>query len=498
MSGVIQGLSVSDVVNISIVLQPNAAPTTNFGIALAIGYSDVIDVSQRYRIYTSLAGVAGDFGTTAPEYQAAVLFFSQAPQPALFYIGRWARSATAGILHGGVMNAQQEAALLTTLQGITAGTMTISVDGTAHPLTALNFSSIQNLNAAATILGTALSQATVTYDGVYNRFNIESKTTGTSSLVSYGAATTGVDVSAPLLLTAATGASAPVPGITAETPLAALNVFSQFTYYGVGFAVAAQNDVSDAQHEANAAYIEGTQRIYGITCSAAGTIDPTSTSDLASVLALSGYSRTFTQYCSSNVNAIFSFIGRAFTVDYTQQNSTITMKFKTEPGIIPEILSETQAAALKTKMCNAYVAYANGTAIIQEGVMCSGLFFDTRVGADWQANDLQTALFNALYLSPTKIPQTDSGMHILLTTAEASMDRGVNNGLCAPGVWNETLEFGTLSTGDTLSKGYYVYMPPVASQDISDRSARKAPPMQIAYKLAGAVHSASGTININN
>jgi hypothetical protein len=498
MSGVIQGLSVSDVVNISIVLQPNAAPTTNFGIALAIGYSDVIDITQRYRIYTSLAGVAGDFGTTVPEYQAAVLFFSQAPQPALFYIGRWARAATSAILHGGVMNPQQETALLATLQGITAGTMTISVDGTAHPLTALNFSSILNLNGAATVIGTALTQATVTYDGVYNRFNIESKTTGTSSIVSYGAATTGVDVSAPLLLTAATGASVPVPGALAETPLAALNVFSQFTYYGVGFAVAAQNDVSDAQHEANAAYVEGTQRIYGVTCSAPGTIDPTSSSDLASVLALAGYSRTFTQYCSSNVNAIFSFIGRAFTVDYTQQNSTITMKFKSEPGVIPEILSETQAAALKNKNCNAYVAYANGTAIIQEGVMCSGLFFDTRVGADWQANDLQTALFNALYLSPTKIPQTDGGMHILLTTAEASMDRGVNNGLCAPGVWNETLQFGTLSTGDTLSKGYYVYMPPVASQDISDRSARKAPPMQIAYKLAGAVHSASGTININN
>jgi Protein of unknown function (DUF3383) len=498
MSGVIQGLSVSDVVNISIVLQPNAAPTTNFGIALAIGYSDVIDITQRYRIYTNLAGVAADFGTTAAEYNAAAAFFDQAPQPALFYIGRWARSATSGILHGGVMQPAQEVTLLTQLQGITAGTMTISVDGTPHALTALNFSSILNLNGAATVLGTALTSATVTYDGVYNRFNIESKTTGASSLVSYGAATTGVDVSAPLLLTAATGASVPVPGILAETPLAALALFQQFTYYGVGFAVVAQNDVSDAQHEANAAFMEASNRIYGVTCTATATIDPTQTSDLASALSNAGWSRTFTQYSSSNVNAVFSFIGRAFTVDYTQQNSTITMKFKTEPGITPEILTETQAAALQSKNCNAFVKYANGVSIIQEGVMCSGLYFDTRVGADWQANDLQTALFNALYLSPTKIPQTDSGMHILLTTAEASMDRGVNNGLCAPGIWNESLQFGTLSTGDTLSKGYYVYMPPVASQDQSDRSARKAPPMQIAYKLAGAVHSASGTININN
>lgn len=498
MSGVIQGLSVSDVVNVNIVLQPNAAPTTNFGIAMCIGYSDVIDVGQRYRIYTNLAGVAQDFGTTVPEYFAARNFFSQAPQPAILYIGRWAKTATAGVLHGGVYSATAEAALLTTLQGITAGTMTISVDGTAHPLTALNFGAIQNLNAAATVLGTALSQANVTYDGVYNRFNIESKTTGASSAVSYAAATTGVDVSAVLNLTAATGASAPVTGIVAETPLAALALFSKYTWYGAGFAVAVQSDVTDAQHLANMAYMEASNRIYGVTTNAAAVIDPTQTSDLASVAHSSLYSRSFIQYCSTDVNAVFSFIGRAFTVDYTQQNSTLTMKFKSEPGIIPEILNETQAAAITAKCANVFVTYANGVSIIQEGVMCSGLYFDTRVGADWQANDLQTALFNALYLSPTKIPQTDSGMHILLTTAEASMDRGVNNGLCAPGVWNETLEFGTLSTGDTLSKGYYVYMPPVASQDISDRSARKAPPMQIAYKLAGAVHFASATININN
>jgi hypothetical protein len=31
---------------------------------------------------------------------------------------------------------------------------------------------------------------------------------------------------------------------------------------------------------------------------------------------------------------------------------------------------------------------------------------------------VQTALFNALYTSTTKIPQTDAGMHILATVIE--------------------------------------------------------------------------------
>jgi hypothetical protein len=189
-------------------------------------------------------------------------------------------------------------------------------------------------------------------------------------------------------------------------------------------------------------------------------------------------------------------MGIASTVNYTEQNSTITMKFKKEIGIVSETLTETQYANLKAKFCNVQVNYSNGASFLQEGWMCSGLFFDIRVGADWQANDLQVALFNRL-LSSGKIPQTDQGTHIFITDATASMQRGVNNGLCAPGVWNESLEFGTLTTGQTLSTGFYIYMPPVASQSIAARDARQCPPMQIAYKLAGAVHSASATIYIN-
>jgi predicted transcriptional regulator len=77
------------------------------------------------------------------------------------------------------------------------------------------------------------------------------------------------------------------------------------------------------------------------------------------------------------------------------------------------------------------------------------------------------------------------------------MDAAVNNGLVAPGVWNSTLQFGLLKAFQTLPKGYYVFAPPVASQSQADREARKAPTIQCAIKLAGAVHSANVAINVN-
>ncbi|MCV5604619.1 DUF3383 domain-containing protein, partial [Escherichia coli] len=80
--------------------------------------------------------------------------------------------------------------------------------------------------------------------------------------------------------------------------------------------------------------------------------------------------------------------------------------------------------------------YANDTAILQQGVMANGDFFDERHGLDWLQNYVQTNLYNLLYTSTTTIPQTDAGVTRLLSNVEQSMDQSVTNGLVAAGVWN--------------------------------------------------------------
>lgn len=74
-----KGLSVQNVVKVSVNLAPMAIGTRNFGAALIVGASPVIDISERTRQYSSLSGVVEDFGTTAPEYLAADLFFHSRP-----------------------------------------------------------------------------------------------------------------------------------------------------------------------------------------------------------------------------------------------------------------------------------------------------------------------------------------------------------------------------------------------------------------------------------
>jgi len=68
--------------------------------------------------------------------------------------------------------------------------------------------------------------------------------------------------------------------------------------------------------------------------------------------------------------------------------------------------------------------------------------------------------------------------------------------MCAPGVWQGS-PFGSLQTGDTLTSGYYIYYPLIATQSAADRATRKSVPFQIGLKLAGAIHRVDLLINVN-
>lgn len=498
MSGSLGGLSVSDVVKVDINLSPVATPVRNFGALVIVGSTDVINPSQRVRQYTTLDGVTADFGTTVPEYLAADLFFSQSPQPSVCYVARYAPSTTAGQLVGATLSSTEQASLLTALKLITTGGMTISVDGTPRVLANLDFHSITNLNGAATVIGTALTQATVLWTG--SEFTITSKTSGLTSTVSYATNPgTGAALATELGLTQAAGAQAPYPGTAGESAVAAVTAIRGRTgdIYGITFALA--SPLSDDDMMAVAAYVEGASpsSILGVTSQDANCLDANSTSDIGYRLSAAKYSRTCWQYSSSSPYAIASLLGRAFTVDFTANNSVITLMWKQEPGVVGELLTESEVAALKAKHGNVFVDYQNNTAIIQNGVMSDGSFFDERQGTDWLQNQVQTDLFNFFYTSPTKIPQTDPGIHQMVAVVEGSMARSVVNGLVAPGVWNSSFQFGPLKTGDALTKGYIVFAPSIASQSQADREARKAPTIQVAAKLAGAVHSANVAIAIN-
>jgi hypothetical protein len=318
-----QGLPVSNVVNVDVIMAPTAATGRNFGALLILGTSTVIPVAERIRQYSSIEDIGTDFGTDAPEYAAATVFFSQSPKPTMVLIGRWAKTLASG----------------------------------------------------------------------------------------------------------ETG--------TVETMIAAVNACLQYTnWYGLAIADSAALVDADVLSVAGAIEASSLSRILAVTTSDVKTLTAGDTTSLGYKLKTAGYARTFWQYSSSSKYAAISAFGRAFTVNFTGSNTTITLKFKQEPGITYETLTLAQANAIDAINGNVFVYYQNDTAIIQQGVMANGDFFDERHGLDWLQNYVQTNLYNLLYTSTTKIPQTDAGVTRLLTNVEQSMDQAVTNGLVAAGVWN--------------------------------------------------------------
>jgi uncharacterized protein DUF3383 len=601
-------LPISRLINISVSLTPAAAQSQNLSDLLILGSSDVIDVVERRRIYESITEVADDFGTTAPEYLSALLWFEQAPQPAEIQIGRWAQTATAARVTGSVLSATQQA--IAQWNAVTTPAFFVVINGVPTDIAPASFATATNLNGIATLIQTALAAAvggtTCIWDGNNDVFQIEDGVTGLSSTLSFLAPPTatgkitfavnpvnnstitlngtvvtfvtvltsgnqvliggtlaitlgnlltflnlnpnadvqiakftyltngttilyttaatagaggnaltiaasvatasgatlaggsGTDISGLLAMNSTSSGAYVAQGIAAESALAAVELFDNMfgqQWYGVTVPQAVDSD-----HLVIAPFIEATnnKHVYGVSTQEAGVLSAVSTTDICYLLNAAGYQKTFMQYSSSNPYSVCSLLGRALTVNYSGNNTTITLMYKQEPGITPEALTETQITALEAKGCNVFVAYNNNTAIIEPGQAACGknVFIDEITGIDWLAVTTMTAVYNTLYTSVTKVPQTDAGMHLLQTAMESVAIQGVNNGLLAPGTWNAG-GFGTLNQGDLLAKGFYIYAPPVASQNQSDRAARKSVAFQGAYKLAGAVHTVSFNILVN-
>ncbi|MBR8123226.1 DUF3383 domain-containing protein [Burkholderia multivorans] len=487
------GLPVSRLINVMINLAALAAQGANMNTGLILGPSAVIDTNERARTYGGIDEVTADFGTNTPEYGAAALYFNQKPQPKELMIGRWAKTATSGSLRGGVLSAaQQDIALW---EAVTTGAFSITIDGAAKTVSGLDFSAQTNLNGVASVINAKLTGATIAWTG--SQFVVTSNTTGTNSKVGYATAPgSGTDISAMLGLTSSL-AGVPADGIGPEQPVdAAALFFDRFSNKFLGFAFA-DASITDDQHIAVATFTEADQRhIYGITTQNPQALDSTVSTDLASKLKALNLDYTIIQYSSSTPYAVSSLLGRLLTVNFDGNNTTITLMFKQEPSVAAEQLTSTQANALQAKNCNVFVNYSNDTSIIQYGVTPSGLFADSVYNAIWFRNRIETDVYNLLYQSPTKIPQTDGGNAQIAATISAACDAAVNNGYLGPGVWNSA-GFGALNQGDTLAKGYYVYAPAIATQSQADREARKSVTFQVAAKEAGAIHSVDILVNVN-
>ena len=486
-------IPVSRIVNVTVLVAATAPAAPTFSRGLCVGSSARLPVGNRLRLYNNLTEVGADFQTTDEEYRFAQRYFAQSPSPEELMIGRRLTAAYAGTLTSGVRDAT-----LAHYTAITNGGFDLSVNGTLLQVFGLDLHTATDMADVAVLVQTklaaALASTTCVDDGTH--FIVTSPTTGSSSVVGYAVPPTGgstpVDVSALLGLSVAQQAVRQ-GGAPSETVTDSLNNLAHVDGSWYGFHLT--KEVTNTDKENASLWAEGTpNKFHFITSADAPILDPTATTDLASVLKAAQYTHTLLQYSSTDDYACASAMARGLEVDFSQINATITLMFKQEPSIAPENLTATQYATLDAKNVNYLATVSNGFIMLFNGVTPSGRFFDEVMGLDWFKADMANNVFTALATSPTKIPQTDKGVEVLLQAASTTCQTAVRNRLAAPGTWTHD-GFGALVKDELLPMGYYLYADPVASQSDADRLARKAPPIQVALIGAGAFHGVDIVVN---
>lgn len=196
-----------------------------------------------------------------------------------------------------------------------------------------------------------------------------------------------------------------------------------------------------------------------------------------------------------------AYAGRAMSTAFDGSQTASTMHAKDLVNVLPDTsITQTLKTNFGAKGCDVFTDFGGGGQAVGK-VFCSGErgFFDDVYNMQWLEYALQVAGFNAIAQTAYKLPQTEPGVATLKGAYIDVLNQAVRAGIIAPGSWTSPDTFGNPDDlrRNILESGYYLYSLPVVQQAQVDRAARKAPVIQIAVKLAGAIHSSHVIVNVN-
>lgn len=251
--------------------------------------------------------------------------------------------------------------------------------------------------------------------------------------------------------------------------------------------------LTSAEHQAVAAFIETNTAAYFFDDKSEGALAATQ-EDVFAVLSKLSLKRTCGLYSTTEC-AGAAVMGFAMGANTGTANSAYTLAYKSLTGVTPDDLTETQVQNLQSKHANYYIVRGGTYNVLEQGVMADGGWFDDQIGIDQLAYDLQRGCMDLLANTRTKIPYTDAGALQFIQACNEVCANAVTTGFIAPGTWTAP-DVLDLATGDALEAGYLCQAESVAARPVSEKRARKCPPIYVCIAQAGAIHSVTIQVNV--
>lgn len=485
-------IPISNVINVTLEGTPQGLAEKNVNNVLLLT-NEPSNSSNPFDQYVSASQVATDFGTDSMTAKMANNIFAQSPN-----LRTGNGQLTIATLHASVAATRGQfvtsdiSANLAAFQAVNNGTLLATIDGTAHQLANMNFTNCQTLVDVAAVIEAALLDCNVA--NVTNTLVFKSKRGGTTSTVALAAGTGGTSINGAGYLDVSEGVATPGVNSSGETILAAITRLAPL----VSFTPVHTNMLlEDAAILTIASGVQALDNHFHYASA-----DYKAIAGIGTTIAAAGQTRTrlkvYTPDPDSAVLENAAYVGRAYSVNFNGSNTSQTMFLKTLANVVPDGgITQTLYDAAKLAGVDLYVSFDGVPGVLSSG---GNDFFDNVYNDTALKYGLETAGFNFLRQTNTKVPQTEQGMNGLKGAYAGVMQRFVFNGCIAPGSWQSSETFGdpVIFNQNILSNGYYIYSLPIVQQNQTEREERIAPLVQIACKRAGAIQESDVIVLVND
>lgn len=444
----------------------------------------------------SAQDIINEYGTNSKTAKIATGLFSPSQNlrtgdGQVLVIPYTATDATAANIITGAIDSDK----ITAFQLVTAGKLTVTIDGVDYTAQNLNFSAISQVADIVTVLETIGLDCNISVTDT-NKIKFESRRAGADSSIALKATDgdTGVDIYGENYLNGATVTETAGTNVTGTTLAEALEAAEEVGY--CGGVITSQIMDNDAIFAA-AQYVQTVDHTYFECIESLKNIGV-----LGQRIQSAGLTQTrLLAYSMDGSNGTRQAVGTYATIaqssNYEGTGTALTMNLKTLTGLEPDThLSQTYYNLAKQYGVDIYGS-TEGLSVVYS--FSNGDYTDETTNILWFKKALIVAGFNYLRRTNTKIPQTEAGMEGLKNAYRVICEQGIRNGVFGTGLqWNDSIPFGDGEDfQENIEKhGYYIYSIPIAEQSQSEREERKAPVVQIAVKLSGAIHSSNVIVNV--
>ncbi|MDG6267884.1 DUF3383 domain-containing protein [Glaesserella parasuis] len=426
-----QSIPASQIVNVNpSVLSSGGSPLSMNAVFL----SENANLPTGRAVSFATADSVGEyFGFTSAEYQAAAVYFKgfdgSTIKPGTLIFFAYNKAIEGAFLLG----ASVKSLSLNELKKIN-GTLSVIIDGSEKKAASLNLSGAKSFSNAAELIGTALGSVTVTFDSQLQAFKVASSTTGTTSTIAFATGTTAD----ALGLSENAGATLS-QGSNTTTPTETMQAVISSTLNWATFTTITEPTLEEKLEFAKWSNNQNQRFLYVGWGKEAVATQTGNTTSFGAKLKESEYSGATAVYGGLDKAAFLC--GTVASIDFTEKQGRITLKFKGQSGLTADVTDATIAKNLEDNGYNYYGAWA--TANDRFLFLSPG-----QISGEWKWID---AYINQIRLNS----QLQLAIITLLTTAKSvpynDIGIALQRAACNDPI-NEALNFGSIQVGVSLSE----------------------------------------------